>query len=73
MGKHYPLDSPLSSPSTLTTWRSLSEIILGSQSLVAEMVKSLPAVWETSVRSLGGKDPMEEEMATHCSVLAWKT
>jgi len=72
MGKHHPLDSPLSSPSTLTTWRSLSEIILGSQSLVAQMVKSLPAVWETWVRSLGREDPLEKEMATHCSILAWK-
>jgi len=36
------------------------------------MVKSLPAVWETWVRSLGGEDPLEEGMATHCSILAWK-
>ena len=72
MEKHYPLDSPLSSPSTLTTWRSLSEIILGSRFLVAQMVKSLPAVWETWVQSLGGKDPLEEEMGTHSSILAWE-
>ena len=30
-------------------------------------------MWETQVRSLGGEDPLEEEMATHSSVLAWKT
>ena len=36
------------------------------------MVKDLPAVQETHVRSLGWEDPMEEEMATHSSVLAWE-
>ena len=41
-------------------------------SLVAQMVKSLPAVWETWVRSLGQKAPLEKEMATHSSILAWK-
>ena len=39
-------------------------------SLVAQMVKNLPAVWETCVRSLGREDPMEEEIATHSSMLA---
>ena len=42
-------------------------------SLVAQRVKDLPATWETQVRSLGGEDPLQEEMATHSSVLAWKT
>ena len=37
------------------------------------MVKHLPTVQETWVRSLGGKDPLEKEMATHSSTLAWKT
>ena len=32
----------------------------------------LPALWETQVRSLGGEDPLEKEMATHASILAWK-
>ena len=36
------------------------------------MVKRLPAVWETQVRSLGWEDPLEKEMATHSSTLAWK-
>ena len=36
------------------------------------MVKSLPAVWETWVRSLGQEDPLEKEMATHSSNLAWE-
>ena len=45
----------------------------GSQaSLVAEMVKCLPATWETPVRSLGWEDPLVKEMATNSSTLAWK-
>ena len=36
------------------------------------MVKRLPAMWETGVQSLGGEDPLEKEMATHSSTLAWK-
>ena len=39
-------------------------------SLVAQVVKNLPALWETWVRSLGWKDPLEEVMATHSSTLA---
>ena len=41
-------------------------------SLVAQSVKSLPAVQETQVRSLDQEDPLEKEMATHSSILAWK-
>ena len=41
-------------------------------SLVAQMVKQLPATWETWVWSLGWKEPLEKEMATHSSTLAWK-
>ena len=36
------------------------------------MVKCLHTMWETRVRSLGGEDPLEKEMATHSSTLAWK-
>ena len=43
-----------------------------SDSLVAQMVKLLPSVWETWVQSLGWEDPLEKEMATHSSTLAWK-
>ena len=39
---------------------------------MAQMVKNLPAVWETWVPSLGQEDPLEEEMATHSSILAWE-
>ena len=35
-------------------------------------IKNPPAMWETQVRSLGWEDPLEEEMATHSSVLAWR-
>ena len=41
-------------------------------SLVAQKVKNLPAVQEIWVRSLGWEDPLEEEMATHSSILAWR-
>ena len=40
--------------------------------LVAQMVKNLPTMWETWVLSLGQKDPLEKEMATHSSILAWR-
>ena len=40
--------------------------------MVAQIVKNLPAVRETHVQSLGQEDPLEEEMATHSSILAWK-
>ena len=39
---------------------------------MAQTVKCLPAMQETRVRSLGGEDPLEKEMATHSSTLAWK-
>ena len=41
-------------------------------SLVAQRVKHLPAMRETWVRSLGWEDPLEKEMATHSSTLAWR-
>ena len=41
-------------------------------SLVGHVVKRLPAMRETQVRSLGWEDPLEKEMATHSSTLAWK-
>ena len=39
---------------------------------MAQRVKRLPATWETWVRSLGREDPLEKEMATHSSILAWR-
>ena len=41
-------------------------------SLVAQLFKNLPAMWETWVRSLGWDDPLEEGKATHSSILAWR-
>ena len=41
-------------------------------SLVAQTVKSLPAMRETLVRSLGREDPLEKGMETHSSILAWR-
>ena len=41
-------------------------------SLVGLMVKNLPEMWETWVRSLGWEDHLEKGMATHCSILAWR-
>ena len=41
-------------------------------SLVAQLVKNLPALQETQARSLGLEDSLEEGVATHCSILAWR-
>ena len=41
-------------------------------SLIAQLVKNLPAMQETWVRFLGWEDPLEKEMAIHSSILAWK-
>ena len=41
-------------------------------SLVAQTVKNLPAMLEMQVQSLGWEDPLEKEMATHSSILAWE-
>ena len=40
--------------------------------LIAQMVNNLPAVQETRVRFLGQEDPLEKELATHSSILAWR-
>ena len=39
---------------------------------MAQMVKNSPAMWQTCVQSLGGEDLLEEGMATHSSILAWR-
>ena len=41
-------------------------------SLVAQMVKKLPAMQETQVQTLGGEDPLEKEMATYSNILPWR-
>ena len=45
--------------------------IIGA-SIVAQMVKNLPVMQETQVQSLGQEDPLEKQMPTHSSILAWK-
>ena len=60
----------------LTNWTSVSKVMYllfnALSSLLAQMIKSLPAMQATQVQSLGWEDPLEEEMATHLSTLAWK-
>ena len=51
--------------------KSSSKKYLGT-SLVAQMVKHLPTMWETQVQSLGWEDLLEKEMEIHSSILAWK-
>ena len=41
-------------------------------SLVAQLIKNPPAMWETLVQSLGWEDPLKEGIAAHCSILAWR-
>ena len=49
----------------------IKRLILGT-SLMAQMVKNLPAIQEIQVRSLGQEDPLEKGMATYSSILAWR-
>ena len=46
--------------------------MFGFTYVVAQTVKKLPAMQGTQVQSLGQEDPLEKEMATHCSILAWR-
>ena len=55
-----------------TEWVICRGSISGAGSLVAQRLKRLPAMWETWVQSLGLEDPLEKEMATHSSTLAWR-
>ena len=57
-----PWPGPIPSQRSLSSWASL----------VAQTIKSLPAMQETWVQSLGQKDSPENEMATHSSILAWR-
>ena len=49
-----------------------SYVVREGASLEAQLVKNLTAMQETGVRSLGREDPLEEEMASHSRVLAWR-
>ena len=48
------------------------EVVKLGASQVAQTVKTLPTMHKTQVRSMGWEDPLEKEMATHCSILAWE-
>ena len=57
----------------LNNWSELNWVTPRKKaSLVTQRVKHLPALRETSVRSLGREDPLEKEMATHSNILAWR-
>ena len=51
-------------------WVSVTVYLLAC--LVAQLVKNLPAMWETWVHYLGWEDPLEKRKATHSSILAWR-
>ena len=50
----------------------MTEISYNWATLVAQLVKNLPAMWETWVRALSWEDPLEKGKATHSSILAWR-
>ena len=50
----------------------LRYVLFCGASLIAQLVKNLPAMWETRVRFLGQEDPLEKEMAIHSNIVAWK-
>ena len=54
------------------TWGFTENYSPGRASLVAQRLKHLPAMRETWIQSLGWEDPLEKDMATHSSILAWK-
>ena len=51
---------------------SLAVLLIPRASLMAQMIKNLPAMWEIWVLSLGQEDPLENGMATQSSILAWR-
>ena len=65
-----PHQSPLSSHPYLR-WHFM-KLFLFRASLVVQLVKNLPAMWETWVRSLSQEEPLEEGTATYSSILAWR-
>ena len=67
-----PKIQDLCSSYVLLKARELKLAVLRLISLIAQMIESLFAVLETQVRSLGQEDPLEKEMATHSSILAWR-
>ena len=76
VGKEYTCNA--GDPSLISGWgRSAGEGIgyplqYSWASLVAQLVKNPPVMWETWVRALGWEDPLEKGKATHSSILAWR-
>ena len=66
-----PFPSPGNSPFLETTFPYIYNF--SGASLLPQMVKNLPAMWETWVQSLSWDDPLEKGMATHSGILAWET
>ena len=50
----------------------INYLLFGRSSFIAQSVKNMPAMQETQVQFLGWEDPLEKEMATHSSILAWR-
>ena len=75
----FPFPSPGNLPdpgiesATLVSPALAGSFFTTGASLVAQRLKHLPAMWETWVRSLGQEDLLQKEMATHSSILAWRT
>ena len=57
---------------SVEVWRNLWLSRVAQAFLVVQMVKNLPAMWETQVWSLGQEDPVGKELATHSGILAWR-
>ena len=64
------LDRKCKKNGMLFVYFDLKEVIRSS--LIAQLVKNLPAMQETQVQFLGQEDPLEKEMASHSSILAWR-
>ena len=62
----------VSLPLSVFLYGQIKFLLTCTPSLVAQSVKDLPAVQETQIRSLGQEDPLEKEIATHSSILAWE-
>ena len=51
---------------------TMPHVLCGASLVAAQMIKNLPAMWETWVRPLSWEDPLEKRMAAHSSILAWE-
>ena len=71
---HFPLSfPPLKSLMLILGFLYLrASLLVQGASLVAQRLKRLLPMWETRVQSLGQEDPLEKEMVTHSSILAWR-